>query len=308
MTNKSHITKDVLLAVEILNAGDVVAIPTETVYGLAALAQNAHAVEKVYAIKGRPRSHPLIVHVASLEVARMWGELNKEALLLAEHFWPGPLTLLVPRTSLVPDWITGGRDTVAIRVPNHPVTLQMLKELGDAVVAPSANKFGKVSPTTSQHVLDDLGDDVGVILEGGLCDIGLESTIVECMSEVSILRPGAISVDDVQQVLGHAPNSAASGPSRAPGMLTSHYAPRARVVLCESTQEADTLSAKFTKDQLEVVVIDEQDLPEYAHNLYSMLRRADENGCDVVIAVRAPHHGIGIAINDRLAKASAPRD
>ncbi|MTA39937.1 MAG: threonylcarbamoyl-AMP synthase, partial [Actinobacteria bacterium] len=200
MTNKSHITNDVSLAVQALNAGDVVAIPTETVYGLAALAQNAHAVEKVYVIKGRPRSHPLIVHVASLEAAKMWGELNTEAQLLAEHFWPGPLTLLVPRTALVPDWITGGRDTVAIRVPNHSVTLKMLHELGDAVVAPSANKFGKVSPTTTQHVLDDLGGEVGVILEGGLCDIGLESTIVECIDGATILRPGAISVDDVQQV------------------------------------------------------------------------------------------------------------
>ena len=308
MTNKSHITNDVSLAVQALNAGDVVAIPTETVYGLAALAQNAHAVEKVYVIKGRPRSHPLIVHVASLEAAKMWGELNTEAQLLAEHFWPGPLTLLVPRTALVPDWITGGRDTVAIRVPNHSVTLKMLHELGDAVVAPSANKFGKVSPTTTQHVLDDLGGEVGVILEGGLCDIGLESTIVECIDGATILRPGAISVDDVQQVLGHAPHSTASGPSRAPGMLASHYAPHARVVLCESTQEAHVLLAEFTRDELKAVVVNEPDLTEYAHNLYSMLRRADEDGCDVVIAVRAPQHGIGIAINDRLVKASAPRD
>jgi L-threonylcarbamoyladenylate synthase len=308
MHRNPGITDDVSLAVSALRSANVVAIPTETVYGLAALARDPDAVEKVFVIKGRPRSHPLIVHVASLEVATLWGQFNHEALILAEHFWPGPLTLLVPRTSIVPDWVTGGRDTVAIRVPNHPLTLQLLLELNDAVVAPSANKFGKVSPTTAEHVQQDLGRDVQLILDGGLCDIGVESTIIECLDEVSILRPGAITPLDVEKTLGLNVLSSMTGPSRAPGMLASHYAPNARVVLCSTSEEASLLAQECVDKQLKTFIIDEPNLVTYAHNLYALLRRADEDKCDVVIAVEAPNYGIGIAINDRLAKASAQRD
>jgi L-threonylcarbamoyladenylate synthase len=308
MYKNPGITDDVSLAVSALRSANVVAIPTETVYGLAALARDPDAVEKVFVIKGRPRSHPLIVHVASLEVATLWGQFNHEALILAEHFWPGPLTLLVPRTSIVPDWVTGGRDTVAIRVPNHPLTLQLLLELNDAVVAPSANKFGKVSPTTAEHVQQDLGRDVQLILDGGLCDIGVESTIIECLDEVSILRPGAITPLDVEKTLGLNVLSSMTGPSRAPGMLASHYAPNARVVLCSTSEEASLLAQECVDKQLKTFIIDEPNLATYAHNLYALLRRADEDKCDVVIAVEAPNYGIGIAINDRLAKASAQRD
>jgi L-threonylcarbamoyladenylate synthase len=308
MHKNPGITDDVSLAVSALRSANVVAIPTETVYGLAALARDPDAVEKVFVIKGRPRSHPLIVHVASLEVATLWGQFNHEALVLAEHFWPGPLTLLVPRTSIVPDWVTGGRDTVAIRVPNHPLTLQLLLELNDGVVAPSANKFGKVSPTTAEHVQQDLGSDVQLILDGGLCDIGVESTIIECLDEVSILRPGAITPLDVEKTLGLNVLSSMTGPSRAPGMLASHYAPNARVVLCSTSEEASLLAQECVDKQLKTFIIDEPNLATYAHNLYALLRRADEDKCDVVIAVEAPNYGIGIAINDRLAKASAQRD
>jgi L-threonylcarbamoyladenylate synthase len=308
MYKNPGITDDVSLAVSALRSANVVAIPTETVYGLAALARDPDAVEKVFVIKGRPRSHPLIVHVASLEVATLWGQFNHEALILAEHFWPGPLTLLVPRTSIVPDWVTGGRDTVAIRVPNHPLTLQLLLELNDGVVAPSANKFGKVSPTTAEHVQQDLGSDVQLILDGGLCDIGVESTIIECLDEVSILRPGAITPLDVERTLGLNVLSSMTGPSRAPGMLASHYAPNARVVLCSTSEEASLLAQECVDKQLKTFIIDEPNLATYAHNLYALLRRADEDKCDVVLAVEAPNYGIGIAINDRLAKASAQRD
>jgi L-threonylcarbamoyladenylate synthase len=308
MYKNPGITDDVSLAVSALRSANVVAIPTETVYGLAALARDPDAVEKVFVIKGRPRSHPLIVHVASLEVATLWGQFNHEALVLAEHFWPGPLTLLVPRTSIVPDWVTGGRDTVAIRVPNHPLTLQLLLELNDGVVAPSANKFGKVSPTTAEHVQQDLGSDVQLILDGGLCDIGVESTIIECLDEVSILRPGAITPLDVEKTLGLNVLSSMTGPSRAPGMLASHYAPNARVVLCSTSEEASLLAQECVDKQLKTFIIDEPNLATYAHNLYALLRRADEDKCDVVLAVEAPNYGIGIAINDRLAKASAQRD
>ena len=308
MHRNPGITDDVSLAVSALRSANVVAIPTETVYGLAALARDPDAVEKVFVIKGRPRSHPLIVHVASLEVATLWGQFNHEALVLAEHFWPGPLTLLVPRTSIVPDWVTGGRDTVAIRVPNHPMTLQLLLELNDGVVAPSANKFGKVSPTTAEHVQQDLGNDVQLILDGGLCDIGVESTIIECLDDVSILRPGAITPLDVERTLGLNVLSSMTGPSRAPGMLASHYAPNARVVLCSTSEEASSLAQECVDKQLKTFIIDEPNLATYAHNLYALLRRADEDKCDVVLAVEAPNYGIGIAINDRLAKASAQRD
>ena len=308
MHKNPGITDDVSLAVSALRSANVVAIPTETVYGLAALARDPDAVEKVFVIKGRPRSHPLIVHVASLEVATLWGQFNHEALILAEHFWPGPLTLLVPRTSIVPDWVTGGRDTVAIRVPNHPMTLQLLLELNDGVVAPSANKFGKVSPTTAEHVQQDLGNDVHLILDGGLCDIGVESTIIECLDEVSILRPGVITPLDVERTLGLNVLSNMTGPSRAPGMLASHYAPNARVVLCSTSEEASLLAQECVDKQLKTFIIDEPNLVTYAHNLYALLRRADEDECDVVLAVAAPNYGIGIAINDRLAKASAQRD
>lgn len=308
MHKNPGITDDVSLAVSALRSANVVAIPTETVYGLAALARDPDAVEKVFVIKGRPRSHPLIVHVASLEVATLWGQFNHEALILAEHFWPGPLTLLLPRTSIVPDWVTGGRDTVAIRVPNHPMTLQLLLELNDGVVAPSANKFGKVSPTTAEHVQQDLGTDVQLILDGGLCDIGVESTIIECLDEVSILRPGAITPLDVERTLGLNVLLSMTGPSRAPGMLASHYAPNARVVLCSTSEEASLLAQECVDKQLKTFIIDEPNLATYAHNLYALLRRADEDKCDVVLAVEAPNYGIGIAINDRLAKASAQRD
>jgi L-threonylcarbamoyladenylate synthase len=308
MHKNPGITDDVSLAVSALRSANVVAIPTETVYGLAALARDPDAVEKVFVIKGRPRSHPLIVHVASLEVATLWGQFNHEALVLAKHFWPGPLTLLLPRTSIVPDWVTGGRDTVAIRVPNHPMTLQLLLELNDGVVAPSANKFGKVSPTTAEHVQQDLGSDVQLILDGGLCDIGVESTIIECLDEVSILRPGAITPLDVERTLGLNVLSSMTGPSRAPGMLASHYAPNARVVLCSTSEEASLLAQECVDKQLKTFIIDEPNLATYAHSLYALLRRADEDKCDVVLAVEAPNYGIGIAINDRLAKASAQRD
>jgi L-threonylcarbamoyladenylate synthase len=175
-------------------------------------------------------------------------------------------------------------------------------------VAPSANKFGKVSPTTAEHVQQDLGRDVQLILDGGLCDIGVESTIIECLDEVSILRPGAITPLDVEKTLGLNVLSSMTGPSRAPGMLASHYAPNARVVLCSTSEEASLLAQECVDKQLKTFIIDEPNLVTYAHNLYALLRRADEDKCDVVLAVEAPNYGIGIAINDRLAKASAQRD
>lgn len=308
MTDEVHISRDVREAVQILQSGGVVAIPTETVYGLAALARDGNAVEKVFAIKGRPRSHPLIVHVASFEIAQLWGVFDDDAHKLAERFWPGPLTLLVPRTSLVPDWVTGGRDSVAIRIPDHTLTLALLEELHDALVAPSANKFGKVSPTSARHVSQDMGPEIDLIIDGGECGIGVESTIVECMNGVRVLRPGAISAQDVAAVLDADVSSDSSGHARAPGMLTSHYAPNAQVVLCNNEEEAHSYAQTCEAKHQKTFVIFEPNVHDYAQNLYSLLRAADNDACDVIIAVRAPDVGIGVAINDRLMKAAAQRN
>ena len=308
MNHHALISQDVAHAVQKLHAGGVVAIPTETVYGLAALARDSAAVDKIFAIKKRPRSHPLIVHVASFEKALLWGNFHPIAQKLAERFWPGPLTLLVPRTPLVPDWVTGGRDSVAIRIPNHSLTLKLLHEVNDALVAPSANKFGKVSPTSASHVAQDLGNEIDLILDGGECGIGVESTIVECIDGVRVLRPGAISQHDVEEVLEIEVSSDSSGQARAPGMLASHYAPNAQVVLCDTLEQAQNRVLKLGDKGLHVFMIFEPNLHEYAQKLYSLLRRADIDGCDVIVAVRAPVDGIGAAINDRLMKASAQRD
>jgi L-threonylcarbamoyladenylate synthase len=308
MTDHAPFSQDVAYAVRLLQSGGVVAIPTETVYGLAALARDGDAVEKIFAIKGRPRNHPLIVHVASFEMAQLWGHFHKDAQRLGERFWPGPLTLLVPRTSLVPDWVTGGRDSVAIRIPNHPLTLQLLHNLNDALVAPSANKFGKVSPTSALHVAQDLGEEIDLILNGGECGIGVESTIVECIDGVRVLRPGAISQQDVEELLNIQVSGDSTGDARAPGMLASHYAPNAQLELCDTLEEAQGLSLELHHKGLKAFVIFEPNLYEYAQKLYSLLRHADSDACDVIIAVRAPSVGIGAAINDRLIKASAQRD
>lgn len=174
------IISDVSTAADVLRSGGIIGMPTETVYGLAALAQNERAVHRVFDTKGRPRQHPLIIHISSLDEAMKYGKFNETAVALASAFWPGPLTLLVPRTSLVADWVTGGRDSVALRVPSHSIAQQLLKSVAEGVVAPSANRFGKVSPTSAEHVLLDLGDDVDAILDGGPCGVGVESTIVEC--------------------------------------------------------------------------------------------------------------------------------
>jgi L-threonylcarbamoyladenylate synthase len=298
------ISTDINLAAEVLHNGGIIGLPTETVYGLAADALNEKAVHRIFDTKGRPRHHPLIIHLAPQANFHEWGIFNNDAIALAEAFWPGPLTLLVPRTSRVPDWVTGGRDTVAIRVPSHPMAQALLVRSNTAVVAPSANRFGKVSPTTAQHVMDDLGDDVDLVLDGGVCEVGLESTIVECTDVFQILRPGQITSEDIGMVAA-IPLQEGSGASRAPGMLESHYAPTARVILVDSNQEAESVARQRTGEV--VHLLHYEDVNVYAERLYNDLRFADSKHCDLVIAVRAIPSGIGIAINDRLTKAAAGR-
>ena len=298
-----EIGSDIRQAATLLRDGGVIGIPTETVYGLAALASNEEAVRRVFDIKGRPYDHPLIVHLSPTEDLSQWGHFNSDATALAQAFWPGPLTLLVPRTARVPDWVTGGRDTVAIRVPNHSVAESLLELISDGVVAPSANLFGKVSPTEAKHVFNDLGKLVDYILDGGPSEHGVESTIVECIDTPTILRPGSISKDDIEAVL-HISMQADTGESRAPGMLTSHYAPNAQVVLVETIEELKNKTSELSISGTRCISLHFDSVQEYAFRLYASLRQADETGVDVVVALLPPDQGLGVAIRDRLRKAS----
>ena len=292
-------------ALEVIRNGGLVAIPTETVYGLAADASSDAAVRRIFAAKGRPADHPLIVHVADATQLPDWAaEVPPSAATLADTCWPGPLTLLVPKAAHVLPVVTGGRGTVGVRVPAHPLTLELLARFGGGLAAPSANRFGMVSPTTAEHVRADLGDLVDYVLDGGPCPIGVESTIVDCtVSPAQILRPGGIPSEQVEHLLD-GQVAAASGPSRASGMLASHYAPNARVILAESRAEAAVLLADLGHAEL----IDRtEDLVDYARHLYADLRLADERGAQVVVAVLPPAVGLGHAIRDRLGKAAAHR-
>lgn len=290
-------------ALHVLRDGGLVAIPTETVYGLAADAANEHAVRRIFMAKGRPADHPLIVHVESAAQMTHWAaEVPRCAAVLAEACWPGPLTLLVPKAAHVLPVVTGGRPTVGIRVPAHPLTLELLRRFGGGLAAPSANRFGKVSPTTAEHVRADLGDLVDFVLDGGPCPVGVESTIVDCTVEPpQILRPGGISDEQIAELL-RGDVAPAAGPSRASGMLASHYAPAARVLLADSSAAARARAA----DHPGAEVLDRTaDLVEYARHLYDDLRDADRRAVPVVVAVMPPAQGLGHAIRDRLTKAAA---
>lgn len=284
-------------------------MPTETVYGLAADATDPVAVARIFAVKGRPVDHPLIVHLADPEDLDEWApDASPAARRLAAAGWPGPLTLIVPRTDRFPAAVAGGRDSVGLRVPAHPMAREMIREAGVPVAAPSANRFGAVSPTTADHVVDDIGDlldpDLDVVLDGGPSPVGVESTIVDCtVRPVQILRAGAITADQIRTILD-APVDAASGPARASGMLASHYAPRCEVRLVDSADDAVALAAG-TQDAQILDLTD--DVARYARELYASLRRADREGVGTLIAVLPEANGLGLAIRDRLTKAAAPR-
>ena len=232
--------RGITVAVDALRRGEVVGLPTETVYGLAADATNDDALRRVFAVKGRPAAHPLIVHIADVsQLDDLASEVSDACRVLVEHAWPGPLTVVVRAKGSVSRVATGGRDTIAVRLPAHPAARAIIEQLGRPIAAPSANRFGHVSPTSARHVADDLGDDVSVIVDGGECEVGVESTIVDCtLDNPEILRPGAITAEDVWRLLegrGVSVSAEASGESRAPGMLERHYAPRALVVLHENS-------------------------------------------------------------------------
>jgi L-threonylcarbamoyladenylate synthase len=291
-------------AIEILRNGGVIGFPTETVYGLAADATNSVAVNRIFDIKGRPRNHPLIVHLDSLTEARHWSaDWSVSAEILGALFWPGPLTVIVSKAPTVHHGVTGGLETLALRVPNHVVALEVLRGFEGGIAAPSANKFGKVSPTTAEHVHADLGSEVDYILDGGPCSVGLESTIVDCSAHtIQILRPGGISRELISQVLPISEQT--TGPSRAPGMLDSHYAPTCRLTVVADVNEAQDLLRTQTATLQARIIDGSSDPTLFATQMYSQLRQCDEDGIDQAIVVLPTANGIGDAIRDRLLKAA----
>ena len=307
------ISDDVELAAARLRAGGLVAMPTETVYGLAADARDPAAVDRIFRVKGRPADHPLIVHLASGDQLHAWAAtVPDDAFRLAATCWPGPLTMLLVRHPSVDDAVTGGRPTIGLRVPSHPVAHQLLLAFGGGLAAPSANRFGKVSPTTADHVFADLGDALDperdLILDGGASDVGVESTIVDLtVAPPQVLRAGAVSEDDLDRILKRRV-AGASGPRRASGMLESHYAPDCLVVPVDDRQSADALVAHHHAAGDRVGLVDRtDDVVVAAQRLYDDLRAADRAGLDVLVVVLPPASGIGHAIRDRVTKAAAAR-
>jgi L-threonylcarbamoyladenylate synthase len=299
--------------------GFLVVFPTETVYGLGADACNADAVEQIYLVKGRPADHPLIVHIASIDSLGDWAdELPSFAISLARDFWPGPMTLVVKRSGLAGDFVTGGQDTVGVRVPDHPVALGLLESFervgGKGIAAPSANRFGNVSPTTAQAVSDELGDylaDGDLILDGGACDVGVESTIIDCTGDVpKILRPGAITTQMIAESTGlEVVGVVEESVIRVSGSLDAHYAPAATVVLDQSPVAGQGFIAMADVVAVEGVVrlAAPKTHEEFARVLYSALRAADEQGLTTVVVAQPAGEGIAIAIRDRLKRASNGR-
>jgi len=303
-------------AARVLREGGLVAFPTETVYGLGADATRGSAVARLYAAKGRPRFNPLIAHVADAKAALALARFSDEAKLLAGVFWPGPLTLVLPKAEGCPvaELATAGLDSIAVRVPDHPVAGDLLKAFGKPVVAPSANRSGHVSPTTAQHVRADLDGRIDLIVDGGATSVGVESTIVSCLGAPALLRPGGVPRDAIERVLGHALVIADAAPEDAPlapGMLASHYAPKTRLRLNAADAKAGEALLAFgavaPKGAHVLNLSASSDLVEAAANLFSHLRALDAAGARAIAVMPIPNEDLGEAINDRLARAAAPR-
>ena len=315
-------------AAAILRAGGLVAFPTETVYGLGADARNSAAVARIFAAKGRPQDHPLIVHLPDAEWLPQWAlEIPPTALDLAAAFWPGPLTLILKRAPGVPDCVTGGQDTVGLRIPGHPVALELLKAFAgkeggrafSGVAAPSANRFGRISPTTAEHVRAELGSAVDAVLDGGACKVGIESTIVDLSrGRAVLLRPGIITQAQIAAVLGTEVYMHDAVAPRVPGALDSHYAPRTPLYLVAAAELPLRLSA-LGGNRLAVLAradapsglnevswhVAPRDAAAYAHELYASLRRLDALGCAVILVEAPPAEAEWQGVNDRLKRASS---
>jgi L-threonylcarbamoyladenylate synthase len=316
-------------AVALLRAGELVALPTETVYGLGADAANPAAVAKIFAAKGRPADHPLIVHVAAHDAVDHWAEqVPAVAWELMEAFWPGPLTLILKKQAWVPDAVTGGQDTVGLRVPGHPVALELLRRFAAAVgehagiAAPSANRFGRISPTTAAHVAEELADRVPLILDGGACTVGIESTIIDCSrGQPVVLRPGHISPAHLEAVLGYQPViETAVGAPRVSGSLEAHYAPTTPLRLVAGERLLDFINAQRHRGGRCAVISPNQppqagmphawrlmpaDPTGYAHELYAALRDMDHAGVDLIVVENIPEGPAWAAVGDRLRRAAA---
>ncbi len=310
-------TAEFAAAVAAIRAGALVGLPTETVYGLAADALDAQAVLRIFTAKGRPTFDPLIVHVA--DVAQAWtvAQPSDRARRLAEHFWPGPLTLVLPRRDIIPDVVTSGLVTVGVRVPDHPLARELIRASGRPLAAPSANLFGRISPTTAAHVREQLGAAVAVVLDGGSCRVGVESTVVRPDPSPLILRPGGVTREQLEECLGEhvaiagRDERAGSLPREAPGMLASHYAPRiAMTIKGSESWSTDVRVARLAFSVMPPqggpteVLSSTGDLSEAASRLFAALRRLDASGASTMVAELVPNTGLGLAINDRLRRAA----
>lgn len=321
---RCKIVYEIREAAKLLAAGKVVAFPTETVYGLGADASNPEAVRRIFEIKGRPADHPVIVHLSHPDQLSEWAaEIPDEAYQLAERFWPGPLTIILNRNKRVPDEVTGGQDTVGLRIPAHPVALALLRKFGGGVAAPSANRFGRISPTTAQHVLEDLGEELEMIVDAGPCLIGLESAIVNLSGpEPMLLRPGSLTVRELEAVLD---GKRITLPEkkvvlRAPGMLSSHYAPRTPFTVIEAVALPETLIKLLTRGETVAVMtvtataiswpkgVTLRLMPpspsDYACEMYSVMRKLDNGAVDRIVAVAPPDSIEWSAVRDRLTRAA----
>jgi L-threonylcarbamoyladenylate synthase len=313
----SNCTADTISnAAQALIDGHLVAFPTETVYGLGADATNKKAVSRIYSVKGRPVGHPLIVHISSINKLDQWAtDIPDYAIKLAREFWPGPMTLILPRTDLAKDFITGGQNNVGLRVPAQPIALALLKKFedigGQEIAAPSANRFGAVSPTTAVAVGEELGkylDSGDLILDGGQCLVGIESSIIDCTgSAPKVLRPGAITDEMIEQVLGkNAINFARRSEIKAPGLLDSHYAPKAKISLNSTVEPGEGFLAlsNFQTPEGAIRLASPITTEQFARELYSALRFADKKGLQKIVVLTPEGPGLAKAIKDRLLKAS----
>jgi L-threonylcarbamoyladenylate synthase len=325
---------EIKIAAQLLKEGELVALPTETVYGLGADATNAEALHKLYRLKGRPQSHPVIVHLHSLEQVIDWAiELPDSFFILAEKFWPGPLTMIVKRASGVLEEVTGGQDTVGLRMPSHPIAIALLKEFGRGLAAPSANKFGRISPTTAYAVKEEFGSELKMVLDGGACDVGIESTIVDLSDPLfkpRILRPGMILPDDLfiavqkrpedKKDAGKKESATESVSPRVPGALPSHYAPATRTDLVPSHLLQKTIEQYADRKSLAVIsfsplsieglnasnlIVAEQEPFAYARSLYANLRALDRLKQSLIIVEEPPQTSEWSGIRDRLLRASS---
>lgn len=312
------ITKDIQKAIEALQNDELIALPTETVYGLAANAYNETAIKKIFELKKRPLYNPLIVHLHSIaQLKEVVKEIPEKAKILTEKFWPGSLTLVLKKQDHIPDLVTAGKDTVAVRIPQHLVALALLEQLDFPLVAPSANPFGSISPTSAKHVWNYFQENLPVILDGGDCSNGVESTIIGFQGDEAVLyRHGSVSVEEIEQVIGKIEIITRNDTTPdAPGMLSKHYAPKTKIILTENIENeiqensGKRIGALIFKNQTKTaiayqeVLSAEGDLKEASKNLYAALHRLDAMDLDIIIAERLPDSGLGITINDRLNRA-----